>query len=224
MPPREAGQVVGAFLKKLWKNALFFVGIVGCAPLNHTESSRLNEQGVDYLAANNLPKAHDKFVEAWKQEPQNAETLYNLATTYQRHGQNKVAEQYYRQALQLKPDFSLCRHNYYVLLVEENRILEARQDAQNWVKQSPNSADALTQVGWLTRLEGNLPEAQKPLQQALAMDPHNSQAMLEMGKVYQEYNLNDRAKTLYARVLSQEPENKEARALLTALKGTTPQK
>lgn len=200
------------------------LGTLGCATSGNTECGRLNEQGVTYLNANNIPKAHATFMEAWKQEPQNPETLYNLATTYHRHGQEKPAEQYYRQALQAKPDFPECRHNYYVLLVGQSRIVEARADAQKWAKQRPTSPDALTQVGWLTRLEGDLPEAQKPLQQALALDPHNSMALLEMGKLYQDYHLDDRARTLYARVLQQDPENKDAKALLTSLKPEAPRK
>src|SRR5258708_35616502 len=96
--------------------------LAGCTDLHHAETERLNQEGVQYLTSNNLPKPHDKFVQAWKQEPQNAETLYNLASTYQRHNQNTEAERYYRQALQVNPHFTACRHNYYLLLVSENRM------------------------------------------------------------------------------------------------------
>lgn len=190
----------------------------GCSTMQHrTQSEQLNQQGVDYLKTNDVPKAHAKFVEAWKQEPANAETLYNLASTYHRRGQNREAEQYYRLALKQKPDFAVCRHNYYLLLVSENRALEARTDAQSWLKEHPESADALTQAGWLARLQGDQPTAQKQLQKALSIEPHNTEALLEMGKLYQEYHMNDRARGLYTRVLQQEPENIEAKNLLTGL-------
>jgi Tfp pilus assembly protein PilF len=172
---------------------------------------------VDYLASNDLNKAHAKFVEAWKQEPANADTLYNLASTYHRQGQPLEAEQYYRQALQLNQDHLACRHNYYVLLVAQNRTMEARDDAQRWLAQRKQSPDALTQLGWLTRLQGDLPRAQKNLEQALSIEPHHTEALLEMGKLYQDYQMNDRARGLYSRVLQQDPTNQEANALLAGM-------
>ncbi|MFT3882107.1 MAG: hypothetical protein QM703_20945 [Gemmatales bacterium] len=36
-----------------------------------------------------------------------------------------------------------------------------------------------------------------------------------MGKLYQDYHLNDRAQGLFQRVLQQDPTNQEAKALLT---------
>ena len=191
--------------------------LVGCTDLHHAETERLNQQGVQYLTSTDLPKAHARFVEAWKQEPQNAETLYNLASTYQRHNQNTEAERYYRQALQVNPNFVACRHNYYLLLVSENRTSEARDDAQRWLTQNPKSADAYTQVGWLMRTQGDLPTAQKNLEKALALEPHNTDALIETGKLYQDFQLNDRAKGLYQRVLLIDPFNKEAQAMLTSI-------
>ncbi len=209
-------------LSCMMRNVLIITGccltmLAGCTDLHHAETERLNQEGVQYLASNNLPKAHDKFVEAWKQEPQNAETLYNLASTYQRHDQTTEAERYYRQALQVNPNFTACRHNYYLLLVSENRTSEARDDAQRWLAQNPKSADAYTQVGWLMRSQGDLPNAQKNLEKALALEPHNTDALIETGKLYQDFQLNDRAKGLYQRVLLIDPFNQEAKTLLTSM-------
>ncbi len=191
--------------------------VCGCASLDQAEVSRHNRQGVGYLAENKLPQAHAQFVEAWKQEPNNADTLYNLASTYHRKGQLGDAERYYRLALQQNPDHAACRHNYYMLLVSQNRQTEARSDAEKWRSQRPQSADALTQLGWLTRLQGDLPTARTNLEQALTIDPKHVDALLEMGKLYQDFSMPDRAKVLYRRVLQQEPENAEATALLTGL-------
>lgn len=189
----------------------------GCTQVEHANSTRLNNQGVEYLTSNDLNKAHAKFVESWKQDPANADTLYNLASTYHRRGQTREAEQYYRQALQINPDHVACRHNYYLLLVEQNRALEARDDASRWAGQRKQSADALAQLGWLTRLQGDLPNAQKTLEQALTLEPHNTEALLEMGKLYQDYQMNDRARGLYRRVLQHDPNNQEANTLLVGL-------
>lgn len=191
----------------------------GCTTTTHQKGrgEQFNQQGVAYLQANDLPKAHAQFVESWKQDPANAETLYNLASTYHRRGQMREAEEYYRKALQVKPDFAVCRHNYYLLLISENRSVEARDDAARWLKQSPRSADALTQVGWLARVQGDQPSAQRHLEQALSVDPHYTAALLEMGKLYQDYHMKDRARSMYARALQVEPQNQEAKALLTGI-------
>ena len=197
--------------------ALTMATLIGCTDIRRVDSSHLNEQGVQYLTTNDLPKAHAKFVEAWKHDPKNADTLYNLASTYHRKGQMQEAERYYREALQINPHLEACRHNYYMLLVSENRIPEARNDAERWLAQNKNSANAYSELGWLMRMQGDLPNARKNLEQALTLEPHNTEALLETGKLYQDFNLNDRAKGLYQRVLQQDPLNQEAKALLTAL-------
>jgi Tfp pilus assembly protein PilF len=198
----------------MWRTFYGFVLLCGCSTMEHAQASRLNQEGVTYLQQRQFPAAQAKFTEALKEDPQNADTLYNLASVYHRSGQPRQAEQYYRQCLQRKPDHAACRHNYYVLLMEENRTIEARADAQRWMKQQPNSADAITQVAWLTRLNGDLPAAQKQLEQALALEPRNPETLMEMGKLYQDMHLPQRAKTLYARVLEVEPGNVEAAELL----------
>jgi Tfp pilus assembly protein PilF len=190
----------------------------GCTGWSHSGAGELNQQGVAYLAQNNLKQAHALFVEAWKQDPTNPDTLYNLATTYHQHGQMREAERYYRQALQRNSHHAACRHNYYLLLVSEGRTSEAVADAQGWVKTHPQSADALTQLGWLTRLQGDQPAAQKYLEQALSIKPDQTEALLEMGKLYQDFQMYDRAGGLYRRVLQQNPQNAEAQALLAGLK------
>lgn len=182
------------------------------------QTNALNEEGVECLNQHQLTKAHGKFVEAWKQDPTNADTLYNLASTYHRHGQLQEAERYYLQALKTNPDHALCRHNYYQLLVTEDRLSEAQADASKWVKQRPQSAIALTQLGWLTRLQGDLPTAQKQLEKSLALEPDNTETLLELGKLYQDLNLNDRAKGLYTRVLQIDPQQKEASNLLVSMR------
>lgn len=192
--------------------------VAGCSGMTHYGAGDLNQQGVEYLAQNNLKQAHTSFVEAWKQDPTNPDTLYNLATTYHQHGQLREAERYYRQALQRNSNHAECRHNYYLLLVSEGRTSEAVADAQGWLKTSPQSADALTQLGWLTRLQGDQPASQKYLEQALTIKPDQSDALLEMGKLYQDFQMYDRASGLYRRVLLQNPQNKEAQALLAGLK------
>lgn len=190
--------------------------LAGCTTTG--SSSRLNEEGVEHLNQHQLTLAHGKFVEAWKQDPSNADTLYNLGSTYHRQGQNREAERYYRQALQVNPDHALCRHNYYQLLVKEDRLTEAQADAAKWVAQRPQSASAHTQLGSLTRMQGDLPAAQKELEKALALDQNHTEALLELGKVYQDLNMNERARGLYTSVLQQDPEQREARDLLAKLR------
>jgi protein O-GlcNAc transferase len=189
----------------------------GCWTLS-SEVEQINRDGVHFLANNDLPKAHAKFVEAWKQEPDNADTLYNLASTYHRRGQHNVAEQYYRQALQKHPDHSACRRNYHLLLIEKGRSVEAIDDTARWRAARPEAADPLAELGWLTRLKGDLPNAQSYLQQALAIDPNHPAALTEMGRLYEAYQMPDRARALYQRVADRDPNNEEVKGLLTRLK------
>ncbi len=190
----------------------------GCTSWETDRSINLNRDGVTLLNRNDLPGAHAKFTEAWKLQPNDPDTLYNLASTYHRHGQVKVAEDYYRQALQKQPEHGPCRHNYHLLMVSQNRSAEAYDDAKKTLAARPNSVDAQAEMGWLTRLRGDLPAAQNHLQLALAQNPQHSLALLEMGKLYQAYEMPERARTLYQRIPAQDQHYAEAQGLLTGLK------
>jgi Tfp pilus assembly protein PilF len=195
--------------------------LAGCTQWQIDRTGELNRDGVAALNQNDLNQAHAKFVESWKLQPQNADTLYNLATTYHQHRENALAEQYYQQALSVNPNLIECRHNYHLLLVSENRSAAASGDALRWMESHPRSPEALAEVGWLSRLRGDLPTAKTHLEQALALEPNNTQALLEMGKLYESYRMPERAKGLYQRVLSQDPKHPEANALLASLSQST---
>jgi Tfp pilus assembly protein PilF len=197
------------------------IALSGCSQWQTDRTGELNRDGVAALNHNDLNQAYTSFVESWKLQPQNADTLYNLASTYHRHGEYAVAERYYQQALQVNPNHSACRHNYHLLLVSENRSAAALADAARWEKSKPPSTDAFAEVGWLNRLRGDLPTAKTHLEQALALDPNNTLALLELGKLYESYQMPERAKSLYQRVMVQDPHHTEAEALLAALSRST---
>jgi Tfp pilus assembly protein PilF len=70
----------------------------------------------------------------------------------------------------------------------------------------------------LLRESGDLPAAQARLQQALALDPGNVRALIELGMLYETYSYPDRAAGLYERALQRDPQQMEALTHLAALK------
>jgi Tfp pilus assembly protein PilF len=218
---RKFRQIVGGWQTvrhpSIYVAAVLALSTAGCAQVEQAHWESLNREGVTALARNDEGQAHSKFVEAWKLQPNNADTLYNLATTYHRHGQYAVAEEYYRQSLRITPDQASCRHNYHLLLVGQDRMSEAYEDARRWVQEKPNSADAEAELGFLERQRGDLPAAQTHLQSVLSRDPNQVLAQLEMAKVYESYRMPERAISLYRRVFTQDPHNAEAQERLANL-------
>src|SRR5262249_35584121 len=107
-----------------------------------------------------------------------------------------------------------------LLLIQQNRTQDAWQLIDTWLAQRPELADANAESGWLLRESGDLPAAQTRLQKALALDPGNVRALIELGMLYETYTYPDRARSLYERALQREPQQLEALYRLASLKRT----
>jgi Tfp pilus assembly protein PilF len=76
---------------------------------------------------------------------------------------------------------------------------------QDWLAREPRRAAAYAEDGWLWYQAGDLPRAQVRLQEALAIDPQEPLALIELAQVYEAMNRPDRAVALYERALERNP-------------------
>ena len=77
---------------------------------------------------------------------------------------------------------------------------------QNWLTSQPKVSAAYAEDGWLYEQEGDPIKAIKRYQQAVYYDPHNTLALVEIGRIYEEeLNLPSRALKLYQTALDYNP-------------------
>lgn len=90
---------------------------------------------------NYLLDARDVLVAAIKQAPTDAKLYYNLGLTYTRIGQNDLAIQTLKTAVELKPDYRDARLAYAVLLIDAKNNVEAKAQLE-YILQNINPADS----------------------------------------------------------------------------------
>ncbi len=88
---------------------------------------------------------------------------------------------------------------------------------EDWLAREPKKAEPYALDGLLWHQAGDLPKAQARLQQALGIDPHNVDALVELGLVYEAMHRPERAQAIYERVLELEPNQPDVIARINRL-------
>jgi tetratricopeptide (TPR) repeat protein len=177
----------------------------GCASTEVDRVRIYNDEGVHLFEQGDYLTARECFQSALALAPEDAGLLFNIGKCYYSQGNVARAEEIYRECLSREPNHARCRHALTVLLVNTNRRKEAVYMIESWLAKEPKLADPYTEDGWLWRQAGDLPQAQARLQQALDRDPHNLRALTELGLVYEDLGLSERALVLYERALAIDP-------------------
>ena len=203
--------------QRLWP-ALLLAALAGCETTTQQRVRHYNEDGVHLAQQGNYQSARESFALALELQPEDPAIFYNLGHCCDRLGESIKAEQYYLQCIKRSAQHADCRHALAVLLYRTGRKQEASSMIQDWLVQQPKLADAYALDGWRLRQDNNIPDAQGRLQQALALDPHNVRANIELGILYENMNLPERSVVLYERALAKNPNQPEVTARLTSLR------
>jgi tetratricopeptide (TPR) repeat protein len=180
--------------------------VSACAPTIAERVHEYNDLGVQHFQKGEFDRARADFQAAIVLSPSNSSLLYNLGECYDHLAQSDQAEQCYRLSLQQQPNDADCRHALNLLLVQRGRLAEARQMVQDWLAREPKLSAPYAEDGWLYQRQGNPTSAIKRYQQAVNIDPHNTQALIGMGQIYEEeLNQPSRALKLYLTALEYDP-------------------
>jgi protein O-GlcNAc transferase len=192
--------------------------LAGCVPSTLDRVREYNEDGVYLFERGDYRSARESFQAALTLTPDDPALLCNVAQCYDRAGDATNAERSYRECLRLAPNHIECRHALDGMLVRIGRRDEAARLIQEWLAREPRLAAAYAEDGWLLHQGGDLPGAQARLQQALALDPHDTRALVELARVYEAMRRPDRAADLYERALQQNPHQEEVARRLQLLR------
>ncbi len=172
------------FVLSIFVGGWIAFGFSGCSRLAQ------NGSGVALYQQGRYAEALHTFEQAKQTDPTNPDTYYNLASTYHRLGtaakDQKMlenAEAIYNQALELAPNHVECHRALAVLLVETGRSDKAFTLLKRWAQRSPDVSDARVELAKLNQEFNQTKIAEQYLDEALAMDPNNSRAWAERGRL-----------------------------------------
>lgn len=150
------------------------------------KASAINTQlGVGYLQQGQMERAKMKLLLALKQDPNSSDGNGAMAYYYDRIGNAKEAEKYYRKAYELASSKGGASNNYGVFLCKHNRFKEA----DKYFKQAINdpqyikTAEVYENMGLCALDVQQTAEAEEYFKQALVINNQLSDALFEMAKL-----------------------------------------
>lgn len=169
---------------------IYVLSSVGCNMMasNCNVSGReMFEQRRDYMGA------YNKFLQALRNDPKNADAYYNLAALYHYQGletkqnqQLQMAESYYNNCLNVDPNHVECYRGLATLLVQTERKDRALALLRNWSVTNPQSADPKVELAKLYRDFGDAETSLQLLADAARTEPNNWRAFRDMGQIREE--------------------------------------
>lgn len=154
------------------------------------EAARLNTQlGIDYMRKGQYEFALEKLKRAIEQDADLATAHSSIALLYQRRGEADLAEDHYREALDLNKDDPGTLNNFGVFLCGQGEIGDAEKvflkAAQN--RANPSAADAWANAGVCVRRDPKkLERAENYFREALQLNPRHPNALAQMAMVSYE--------------------------------------
>lgn len=174
----------------------------------HLAAGGNNIEGVSLYQQGQHQAALQKFQEAVRQDPTNADAYYNLAAVTHELGyrqQNapmlEQAERLYRRCLENDPEHVDCHRGLAVLLVRRERSQEAFSLLEGWARQQPAQANPHVEIARLYEEFGELELATQHLQEAVALDVENARAWRALGAVRERTGNTAQALADYQRSL-----------------------
>jgi len=120
------------------------------------------------------PQSSDKYYRlAVKNSPKNAVLLTDYGYSCYLQERWKEAEQYFRQALALDPEFARAHNNLALLLARTGREEQALKE---FARTGANEADARSNLGFVLMQKQHWVDAKQQFEIALAADPNSKKA------------------------------------------------
>ncbi|MDO5308246.1 MAG: tetratricopeptide repeat protein [Planctomycetia bacterium] len=164
--------------------------LCGCASTNGTATAR-NAQGVEYFSSGQYDEAITLFQDSLDDNPNSAETYYNLGSAYQRKametGDAKLlaqAEDAYWTALELSPapeTIVCCYRGIATSAMAQGEANEALQILEEWRDRNPNSIEPKLEIAYLLEAQDRDDDAYAILKDVAEEAPDDYRAFYKMG-------------------------------------------
>jgi tetratricopeptide (TPR) repeat protein len=190
-------------------------------------SQQMNAEGVRLFQQSRYQEAILEFHKAVNNEPNNADSYYNLAATYHRIAMLtgdkeslRQAEHYYRMCLERSPDHMECHRGLAVLLVQKGQSKEAFELLAGWVQRQPALAEAKIEMARLYQEFGDPETAKQQLAEAIRNDPTNARALAAMGALREKAGETAAALKNYEEALARDLSQQDLAYHVSALRAS----
>lgn len=159
-------------------------------------------------------QAEQFFRQAYKDDPNSAEALYGLGSSYLQQQKSKEANECFQRTIELHASYPGTLPNAWnnlgILAAREGKYDLAIQYLQRALQIDPQHTIALQNLGNAYRQKKDWPQAESALERALALNPDDAEANYSLGMVYAQQNDTERAYDYLQRALASRPVYPEA--------------
>ena len=141
---------------------------------------------------------------------QDAAASFHLGNLYRDRGRKDLAEQFYGQALRLRPDFAEAYNNLGLLLQERGEAERAQACFDEAVSSDPALDAAHTNRGGARLKQGWMDGAIDSFKRALEINPESAEAWNNLGNVYYRLHRLEEAEAAYRHSIKFKPSYFEA--------------
>lgn len=145
------------------------------------------------------------YQKALGQNPDHAESHYQLGNLHGKFNRYELAEHHYREAIRLAPGFHLAHFNLGNLFLYQKKLNEAIQCYQAVLAEKPDDPLAFLNIGNAYYLMNERDQAKTYYRKALQIDPEHPAAFFNLGNCYLEENLLDEAQTSFQKATQADP-------------------
>ena len=165
----------------------------------YLDLAQVEERGKRYSEAE---KDASKALELSKDSGDQESASFMLGAIYDDQKRYSEAEKMFRKSLELNPHDGMVLNYYGYMLVDRGiRLDEAISLIHKAVDEDPANGAYLDSLGWAYFKQGNIPEAEKYLQQAVAHDGDDPTILGHLGDVYAKNGQSDRAEQAWQKAL-----------------------
>jgi len=197
-------------MKRVWLLALVLGLLAGCEsdptrpPPNVTEDDRVKtlvDLGTGYMRNGDYARAKENLNRAINIDSNSALAHNMLAIVFQLEQEYELAEEHFRKALRSNPNSTRVRNNYGAFLFERERYREAieqlnRAKEDRYYEKRPTVFENLG-ISYLR--VGEKEKAEKAFDRAVALNPDQPRALLELANIRFEDQQYVPARQLYRR-------------------------
>ena len=200
----EANRRVGALLmkNKQYSKAIENLEILQIANPQDAEIMLMLSEG--YLKTGRKDKGVELLAKAQALKKDNPELMAQLYSVYKELGKNKDAENVIKKLISLKKD-NTYRIMYADDLVDQNRYNDAKEIADDIVKNDPMNLDGLMLSGKILKLQNKLDDALETFKMVSYIKEDYAPANCERGDIYRRQSQLDRAESFYKKALKSDP-------------------
>ena len=152
--------------------------------------------GMFYLKSGDLAMADRKLRKAYELSPSSPEVNNALALLYSIEGEPDEVEQFYRDAIKFRPDYSAARNNYASFLYKQGRFSEAKEQLFVVIKDYAyvKRHQSLESLGYCYLSLKDKKKAETYFLKAIKRNPKMGRSMLELAEIYfdqKKYKLSE---------------------------------